>query len=31
MPVWTKTHAEIEAALPDGDPERLRRDLRALS
>jgi len=31
MPVWTKTHAEIEATLPEGDPERLRRDLRALS
>ena len=31
MPVWEKTHAEIEAILPDGDPERLRRDLRALS
>jgi DNA-binding MarR family transcriptional regulator len=31
MPVWEKTHAEIEALLPDGDPERLRKDLRALS
>jgi DNA-binding MarR family transcriptional regulator len=31
MPVWQKTHAEIEAQLPEGDPERLRRDLRALS
>jgi len=31
MPVWAKAHAEIEATLPDGDPERLRRDLRALS
>jgi DNA-binding MarR family transcriptional regulator len=31
MPVWEKTHAELEALLPDGDPERLRRDLRALS
>jgi DNA-binding MarR family transcriptional regulator len=31
MPVWERTHAEIEAMLPDGDPERLRRDLRALS
>jgi DNA-binding MarR family transcriptional regulator len=31
MPVWEKTHAEIEALLPDGDPERLRRDLRALT
>jgi DNA-binding MarR family transcriptional regulator len=31
MPVWEKTHAEIEAILPEGDPERLRRDLRALS
>jgi len=31
MPVWEKTHAEIEALLPEGDPDRLRRDLRALS
>jgi DNA-binding MarR family transcriptional regulator len=31
MPVWEKTHADLEALLPDGDPERLRRDLRALS
>ncbi|HMA49805.1 MAG TPA: MarR family winged helix-turn-helix transcriptional regulator [Magnetospirillaceae bacterium] len=31
MPVWERTHAELEALLPDGDPERLRRDLRALS
>jgi len=31
MPVWEKTHAEIEALLPEGDPERLRRDLLALS
>jgi len=31
MPVWERTHAEIEALLPEGDPERLRRDLRALS
>jgi len=31
MPIWEKTHAELEALLPDGDPERLRRDLRALS
>ena len=31
MPVWEKTRAEIEALLPEGDPERLRRDLRALS
>jgi DNA-binding MarR family transcriptional regulator len=31
MPTWNRVHAEIEALLPDGDPERLRRDLRALS
>jgi DNA-binding MarR family transcriptional regulator len=31
MPIWDKIHAELEALLPDGDPERLRRDLRALS
>ncbi len=29
VPVWQRTHAAIEAALPD--PERLRRDLGALS
>jgi DNA-binding MarR family transcriptional regulator len=27
MPIWTHTHAEIEAALPGVDPDRLRADL----
>lgn len=31
MPVWEKTHAGIEALLPDGNGDRLRRDLLALS
>lgn len=31
MPTWERVHAEIEANLPDGDPDRLRRDLRALT
>lgn len=29
-PVWVKTHAEIEALLPDQDPDGLRRSLDAL-
>ena len=28
--VWERTHAEVEAVLGDGEPDRLRRDLRAL-
>ena len=31
MPTWERVHAEIEALLPDGDADRLRRDLRALA
>jgi len=31
VPVWESTHQEIEANLPDGDPETLRKSLRALS
>ncbi|HVJ56023.1 MAG TPA: MarR family winged helix-turn-helix transcriptional regulator [Aliidongia sp.] len=31
VPIWEATHAAIEALLPDGDAERLRRDLAALS
>ena len=31
VPVWQRTHLEIEALLKNGDPERLRRNLRALS
>jgi DNA-binding MarR family transcriptional regulator len=30
VPVWEKEHAAIESLLPDGDPERLRANLRAL-
>lgn len=31
MPIWTSTHAKIEAYVPDGDPDGLRAALRALS
>jgi DNA-binding MarR family transcriptional regulator len=31
MPVWEKTHRATEALLGDGDADRLRNDLRALS
>ena len=32
MPIWTRTHAAIDAMLPPGSgPERLRDDLRRLS
>ena len=31
LPVWQKLHHELEQKMPDGDPERLRRGLRALS
>jgi DNA-binding MarR family transcriptional regulator len=31
VPVWQRTHLEIEALLHDGDPDRLRKNLRALS
>jgi DNA-binding MarR family transcriptional regulator len=31
VPVWRKTHAAVEALLPNGDPERLRKNLRAVS
>jgi DNA-binding MarR family transcriptional regulator len=31
VPIWQRTHQEIEGLLPDGDPDRLRSDLRALS
>lgn len=31
VPVWEHTHREIEALLPDGDPDGLRGSLRALS
>jgi DNA-binding MarR family transcriptional regulator len=29
--IWKKTHAEIEACLDAGEPDRLRKSLRALS
>jgi DNA-binding MarR family transcriptional regulator len=31
VPVWKKTHIAIEALLADGDPDRLRKNLRAVS
>ena len=31
MPTWQSTHNEIEKLLPAGNPEELRRSLRALS
>jgi len=32
MPAWTDTHAAVEALLPaDGEPDRLRSELRAIS
>ena len=30
VPVWRRTHAMVEARLPGGDPDRLRKDLRAI-
>ena len=31
VPVWESVHHELEALLPEGDPERLRKNLLALS
>jgi DNA-binding MarR family transcriptional regulator len=31
VPIWKRTHQEVESLLEDGDPDRLRRDLRSLS
>src|SRR5262244_1818343 len=31
FPVWTRTHAEIERAIPRSSPDDLRKTLRALS
>lgn len=31
VPVWTSTHAEVEARLAPGEPDRLRKNLRTLS
>jgi DNA-binding MarR family transcriptional regulator len=30
MPIWTKTHTDVDEALGDGAPDRLRTDLLAL-
>ena len=30
VPVWRRTHAAVEALLPDGDSDRLRKNLRAV-
>ena len=30
-PIWEQTHRAVESGLRDGEAERLRRDLRALS
>lgn len=31
VPIWKVTHAEVEARLSDGNADRLRQDLLALS
>jgi len=31
MPMWEQTHKEVERLIPDGNPEELRKGLRALS
>lgn len=31
LPIWRQTHADIEAALPNSDPDVLRADLVAMS
>jgi DNA-binding MarR family transcriptional regulator len=31
VPVWTSTHASVEARLGPGEPNRLRKNLRTLS
>lgn len=31
MPIWRRISDDLERGLPDGDPNRLRRDLLALS
>ena len=31
VPVWTITHAAVEASLSPGEPDRLRKNLRTLS
>ncbi len=31
VPVWKSTHDEVERIIPNGAPDELRRNLRALS
>jgi DNA-binding MarR family transcriptional regulator len=31
VPVWRRTHGAVETLLPDGDPDRFRKNLRAVS
>ena len=31
VPVWRRAHIAVEALLPDGDPDRFRKNLRAVS
>lgn len=31
VPVWKSIHVELEALLPQGEPDRLRNNLRAIS
>jgi len=31
VPVWRRTHVAIESLLPDGHPDRFRKNLRAVS
>jgi len=31
VPVWRRTHAAVEALLPDGDPDGFRKNLHAVS
>jgi DNA-binding MarR family transcriptional regulator len=31
VPAWRRTHVAVEALLPEGDPDRFRRNLRAVS
>jgi len=31
VPVWQQTHNEVEQLIPTGNPDKLRRSLRALS
>jgi DNA-binding MarR family transcriptional regulator len=31
VPVWQRAHEQVEALLPAGDPDRLRKNLRTLS